>query len=92
MYSIEYHEKFIQDLKNITKGGNKYLVDKIVGLEEELKRDPHKKRAKVDIKLISKKAKGSYRLRIGEYRFIYEVNEKNKMISFTMAFQRSKGY
>ena len=92
MYSIEYNDKFVRDLKKITKGGNEYLVDKIIELEEGLKRDPHKKRAKVDIKLISNKEEGIYRLRIGNYRFIYEVNEENKMISFTMAFHRSKSY
>jgi len=59
---------------------------------DELKIDPHKKHPKLDIKLISPKKESVYRLRLGKYRLVYEIDETNKTIILTMFFIRGKGY
>ena len=71
-----------------------FLVKKIRVEEiiEELKRDPHNKRPRVDIKLISSKKEGVYRVRIGRYRMVYQVDEENMIIYITMIFHRERGY
>jgi len=46
----------------------------------------------MDIKLISPKKESIYRVRLGKYRLVYEIDETNKTISLTMFFIRGKGY
>ena len=59
---------------------------------DELKIEPHKKRPKMDIKLISTKKESIYRIRLGKYRVLYEIDETNKTVILTMFFIRGKGY
>lgn len=65
---------------------------KVKHIFSELKDDPHIKRPKVDIKLISSREEAIYRIRIGDYRIIYEIDEENKRIMVTKIFIREKGY
>ena len=46
----------------------------------------------MDIKLISSKKESIYRVRLGKYRLVYEIDEKNQTIIITMFFIRGKGY
>ena len=85
-YHIIYGKDFLKDLKNIIKGGNKSIKNKVNEIVLELKSDPHKKRPKVDLKLISSKSEAVYRVRLGKYRLIYQIEEKEKKINITMIF------
>jgi len=91
-YQIIYGKDFLKDLKNIIKGGNKKIKNKVNEIVLELKSDPHKKRPKVDLKLISSKSEAVYRVRLGKYRLIYQIEEKEKKIYITMIFPRGRGY
>ena len=92
IYQIIYGKDFLSDLKNIIKGGNKSIKNKINEIVLELKSDPHRKRPKVDLKLISSKSEAVYRVRLGKYRLIYQIEEKEKKINITMIFPRGRGY
>ena len=74
------------------KSGNKQIKKRVQEVADEVKFDPHTKRPKVDIKLISTRDEGTYRVRLGKYRVVYEVNEEEKKIEFTLIFPRGKGY
>ena len=68
------------------------MRDRIKQVFSDLKEDPHTKRPNVDIKLISSREEGVYRLRIGDYRMTYEVDEDKNLIMVTKIFPRGKGY
>ena len=68
------------------------IKNKVNEIVLELKSDPHKKRPKVDLKLISSKSEAVYRVRLGKYRLIYQIEEKDKKIIITMIFPRGRGY
>ena len=92
VYQVRYGKGFLKDLKKIMKGGDKSIKKRVKEIVEELKIEPHKKRPNVDIKLISPREEGVYRVRIGKYRMLYEIDEGKKIISITMIFSRGKGY
>lgn len=63
-------------MKDIIKSGKPEMRDRVRELFSLLKQDPHTKRPNVDIKLISSREESIYRIRIGDYRIIYEVDEE----------------
>lgn len=79
-------------MKNIIKTGKPEMRGRVKKSFSLIKQDPHTKRSYVDIKLISSKEEGVYRVRIGDYRITYEVDEENKLIKVTRIFPRGKGY
>jgi addiction module RelE/StbE family toxin len=83
---------FLKDVKKIIKSGDKSILIDIQRVIDELKINPYKKRPKVDIKLISSKKESTYRVRLGKYRLIYEIDESKKTITLTMFFIRGRGY
>lgn len=91
-YRIIWGKDFLKDLKAIIKGGNKRIKDQVEQATAEISVDSYRNRPKADIKLISSREDAVYRIRIGKYRMIYEVNEKEKKIDVTMIFIRGEGY
>ena len=84
------------DIQSVIDVAHKYgFINNVFDAKEivlELKSDPHRKRPKVDLKLISSKSEGIYRVRLGKYRLIYQIEEKEKKIIITMIFPRGRGY
>lgn len=91
-YKILQGKDFLRDVKKILKSGDNTILSEIQRAIDELKMDPYKKRPKMDIKLISPKKEAVYRVRLGKYRLVYEVDESNKNVILTMFFIRGKGY
>jgi addiction module RelE/StbE family toxin len=90
-YRVIYGKDYLKDLKKIIKSGDKKVVSKAEQIIQKLKKDPHKKRSGVDIKLISSRKDAVYRVRIGKYRMVYEIDESEKKIYLTMIFPRGSG-
>jgi addiction module RelE/StbE family toxin len=91
-YQTIFSKDFLKELKSMIKGGNKFLKSRVQEVIDELKIDPFTKRSGVDLKLISSKKDATYRVRIGKYRMIYQVDKKEKKIFITIIFQRERGY
>ena len=91
-YEIRLSREFVKELKKLKKGGDGYIIDKVRTVIDELSTDPFTRRSKVDIKLISPIVESIYRVRIGEYRLIYEVDKVNKIVWITGIFHRKKAY
>lgn len=91
-YQVVYGKGFLKDLKRIIKGGNKSIKSNVQNAIQKLKSNPHKKRSGLDIKLISKREDSTYRIRLGKYRMVYEIDENEKKIYITMLFIREHGY
>jgi len=92
VYQIVFGKEFLKELKKIIKGGNKRIEQQVKDTFKELKLNPHRKRPKLDLKLISSKSEAVYRVRIGKYRLVYQIDEPEKKIFVTMIFPRGKGY
>ncbi len=91
-YKILQGKDFLRDVKKILKSGDNTILSEIQKAIDELKIEPHKKRPKMDIKLISPKKEAIYRIRLGKFRLVYEIDETNNNVILTMFFIRGKGY
>ena len=70
---------------------NKELHDRIKSALKELETSPFEPRPKADIKKLHKLTKRQlYRLRIGDYRIVYSVENGN--VKVAKIFRRGKGY
>jgi len=82
---------FDRDLRRIEKAGRRDVVERIQAGLILLREDPSTPRPGVDV-IRLKAAAGRYRLRIGQYRILYEVDFKSRTIVVTTAYHRSRGY
>ncbi len=70
MYFVELMPRAVKDLKNLPKQESKKIVIKIQGLEDGLTGD---------IKKLTNYSP-EYRLRVGDYRVLFEIEEKRIII------------
>ena len=82
LVSRTFQKKFYQLQKNIQN-----LIKKTL---KELEKDPYTTRPKCDIKLLKDTRPKKYRLRIGDYRVIYVINQKE--IKIIDLLKREAGY
>lgn len=83
MFDIEYSSRSKKFLKKADKSLSKRLVEKI----EKLCGDP--------VTSDTKKVEGSkslFRVRVGDYRILYEVDYRNSLIGVVKIDKRSKVY
>ena len=57
-----------------------------------MRKDLHNRRPRVDIKLISSRKEGVYRVRIDSIEWYIKLDEENMIIYITMIFHRERGY
>ena len=74
------------------KKGDRSLFDRIEGALNELAIDPFIPRPELDIRLISSRKMGIYRIWVGRYRILYQVKNKEKQVIITALFKRGRGY
>ncbi len=74
MYTIKYHKRVVKFVNSRIQKDKKRIKKKI----NELKQNPYPANSKVDIKKL--KNTTGFRLRVGDYRFIYEVLDKDLII------------
>ncbi|MGC1120704.1 MAG: type II toxin-antitoxin system RelE/ParE family toxin [Candidatus Methanofastidiosia archaeon] len=86
MYTILVSKTF---LKQFTDLENR-LQEKIKFTLKNLENDPFKSHSGADIKKLSHTRPTKYRLRVGDYRIIYIV--ENKTVKVLEVFKRGKGY
>lgn len=82
MYSYEFKSKALKQLKKLDKSVQRKIIDKmdLVSKEEVL----------FSNKRLTKFRIGSYRLRIGDYRIIYDID--GKMITILLLGDRKDIY
>ncbi len=85
-YEIQLHPNAVSFLNKLNRKTKERLKSKIRALEDS----PKLKRAGADIKKIKDADPEAYRLRIGNYRVIYAVEEETVWITEIML--RGKGY
>ena len=82
MYSYEFKTKALKQLKKLDKRVQKKIIEKMdqISIEEVLYSNKRLTKFKI----------GSYRLRIGDYRLIYDID--GKMITVLMLGHRKEIY
>ncbi|MFP4608511.1 MAG: type II toxin-antitoxin system RelE family toxin [Candidatus Natronoplasma sp.] len=87
-YYILISTTFQKQLEKLDDRLKKRVKDSLEGLKE----DPYKPRSGADIKKLSGTDPTKYRLKIGDYRVIYTVEESNKAVKVIEGLKRGKGY
>lgn len=84
MFEIKYSNQALRFLKS----RDKIIVERILQKIETLQEKPiiH------DSKFISGYKEKLYRIRVGDYRILYEVDNKNKIIGIIKMDKRSRVY
>jgi mRNA interferase RelE/StbE len=87
LWSVEFSKS---SLKALGRLGRRASTRILVALEE-LGGQENPLRHK-DVRPLEGKLKGFYRLRVGEYRVIFELDPENKRIGLLALVPRGKGY
>ena len=74
MYSIKYHKRVAKFINSRTPKDKKHIKQKM----DKIKQNPYPTNASADIKKLKNRV--GFRLRVGNYRFIYEVAENELII------------
>ncbi len=82
MYSIVFKKSFAKDLSLLPK----FLDTKIKQFLEQLKTNPYEKCIKL------KGFKQIYRLRLGDYRLLYKIDDNEKLITLLAIAHRKDIY
>jgi mRNA interferase RelE/StbE len=68
VYSIKYHKRVAKFINSRTPKDKKHIKQKM----DKIKQNPYPTNASADIKKLKNRV--GFRLRVGNYRFIYELN------------------
>jgi len=91
-YTVIFSKKFPKELAIVEKSGDRHIRDRVKSLVNELEKDPFTKRPKVDIRPLSGIKKNMYRVRLGNYRLVYEIFEAERTVILTAISKREKAY
>jgi mRNA interferase RelE/StbE len=83
-YSVEYEPEAIATLKQLSATNQQRILAKINWLAENFEQ--------ITPQMLSANYAGFYKLRIGDYRVIYEFNAKERMIFIDKIGHRSEIY
>lgn len=84
MFDIEYSKQAVKFLKSL----DKKLVLRIFNKIEKLKMEP----IQHDSKKVEGYSEKLFRVRVGDYRILYEVDYKNEMIGIIKIDKRARAY
>jgi len=83
-YRVKWHEKAVEDLKDVDKKGAKGLIERV---KEYLPQDP------ISLgKPLHGEFKGLYRYRYGKYRVLYTIDRKEDIIVILRVGKRKEIY
>jgi len=83
-YQVKWHERAVEDLKDVDKKGAKGLIERV---KEYLPQDP------ISFgKPLHGEFKGLYRYRYGKYRVLYTIDRKEDIIVILRVGKRKEIY
>ena len=87
IWSVELSKSSLKALDRLGKIAASRILDGLQELGDTENPLRHK-----DVRPLEGKLKGFYRLRVGEYRFIFELDSENRRIGLLAIVPRGKGY
>ena len=91
-YEVRVAKKADAELSDLTKSGNRNLTQRIFDGLDRLAEDPKTPRSGADILQLEAVDPKVWRLRVGQYRILYSIDEKRKIVNVTMILHRKKAY
>ncbi len=86
MYSVDYLEEALKELAELDKPMQKLIKEKITKLAE------NPDNLKNNIKALKGEHKGKYRLRVGDYRVVYKIENNILLILIVRIGHRKEVY
>lgn len=87
-YRVLVDRRLEKDLQDVPK----HITKRLLRLLDEFERNPIKSRPGFDVKVLKGFPANTYRLRIGNYRILYSVDEENREVRITTIAHRSGAY
>ncbi len=87
-YEVLIDQRVERDLEKVPD----HIIKRFLGSLTEFERDPLTRRPRFDAKHLKGLPQDSYRLRIGDYRVLYSVDKKEKLVRITTFVHRKKAY
>ena len=84
-YSLEYEVRASRDLSRLDAGSAQQMRDALVRMAENAEAVRHRA-------LTGPRHRGQFRLRMGDYRAIYEIDRANRRITVLRVQHRSNAY
>lgn len=91
-FTVVIHPRFPKELEAIKRAGRKHVAGRILSSLRLLAEDPFQARPGLDIKPLAIAGGAVFRLRVGDYRVLYEVDVASKKVFVTTVFHRGRGY
>lgn len=91
-FEVRISKKADAELYDLSRSGDKKLIKRMFDGFERLAENPLMPRPGADILHLEAVDPKMWRLRIGQYRALYSVDEKNKIVNITMILHRKKAY
>jgi len=88
LYEVLVDERVEKDLGKIPN----HIVERFLVILDEFEKNPIKPRPGFDVKPIKGFPGNVYRLRIGNYRILYSVDNNDKIVRITTISHRSGAY
>ena len=89
-YRIFETENFSRDIEKITKGGSTKVKQKLrTYIYPQLQEEPH---YGINIRKLKNWEPDTWRYRVGEWRFFYEIEEQDKVVCMIAAHHRKEAY
>ena len=92
LFGVVVHPGLPRELKTIARAGRKDVVTTHSLFPQGLERDPFRARPGLDIKQLAGTEGAVFRLRVGDYRVLYEVDTASNTVFVTTVFHRGRGY
>ena len=90
-FAVVIHPRFPKELEAIKRAGRKDIAGRILSALRLLEQDPFQARPGLDIKPLAIAGGSVLRLRVGDYRILYEVDVASKKVFVTTLFHRGRG-
>jgi mRNA interferase RelE/StbE len=87
IWDVELPKSSLKALERLGKKASLRILDRFGELGDMENPLRHK-----DVRSLEGKLKGFYRLRVGEYRVIFELDPENKRLGLLAVIPRGKGY
>lgn len=89
-YRVFVTENFTENLAQILRGGQKRIVERLEKVVyPQLREEPH---FGPQIKRLRNWEPPTWRYRVGDWRFFYEIDEASRVVFMTAAYHRKEAY
>ena len=91
-FAVVVHPRVVKELKRLERAGRRDVVEWVREAVRLMEDDPITPRVRFDIRMVQGAPEGTFRLRIGDYRVLFEVDISSKVVNVTRVSRRPSAY